>query len=55
MPYQRSTISIESFEAVHAANIYQEAETKDKALGTYTHDAGARQTILRMTFKQIFY
>ena len=41
IPYQRSTISIEeSFEAVHAANIYQEAETKDIALGTYTHDAG---------------
>ena len=39
LPYQRATLSLEeSFEGVHAANIYEEAETKDIALGTYYDD-----------------
>ena len=41
LPYQRATLSLEeSFEGVHAANIYEEAETKDIALGTYYDDNG---------------
>ena len=41
LPYQSATLSLEeSFEGVHAANIYEEAETKDIALGTYYDDNG---------------